>query len=270
MGLPKGRPDAEHRAVFHGQVREEGGNIAAADVRAQHQPAQRDRGYRLVQLRTAKQRAGDVVLDRGGDGAADQIHPADEIDPLLGLVVDVEHEAEDVARVDQADDDDVPGAGNLVGEKRPDDARFHELADGAFLRAAGQLLVPGRGGQRPVVPVVMFQDVGLDQPVKEPVDDRLRLAGEPFDPVLRVPLDRLGGDLLQDGIELGIAGFRRVRQEQRIEIRVDAPEQRELRERCADHRTVQVPAGHLVEIARLLVEQHQDELFRQAQLLRCH
>ena len=269
-GLAEREPDAEHRAVFHGQIREERGDVAAADVRAQRQPAQRDRGYRLVQRRTPEQRAGDVVLDRGGDGAADHVHPADEIDPLLGLVVDVEHEAEDVARVDQADDDDVPGAGNLVGEERLDDARLHELADGAFLRAAGQLLVPRRGGQRPEIPVVMLHDADLDQAVQRPVDDRLRPAGEPFDPVDGVPLNRVPGDFLQDGIEHGIAGFRRVHEDQRFEIGVDPPVQREVRERGAHHRAVQIPARHLVEIAGLFVEEHQDELLDQAQLLGRH
>ena len=44
-------------------------------------------------------------------------------------------------------------------------------------------------------------------------------------------------------------------------------QERELGESGADHGAVQIPAGHLVEIAGLLVEEHQNELLGQVQLL---
>ena len=110
----------------------------------------------------------------------------------------------------------------------------------------------------------------VDQAVQGQVDDRLRPPGEAFDPVLGVPSIRFVRDLLQNGIEGGIAGFRRVQQMQRIQIRVDARLEGELREHRADDGAVQIPARDLVEIAVLLVEQHQDELFGQAQRLGRH
>ena len=79
-----------------------------------------------------------------------------------------------------------------------------------------------------------------------------------------VPLDRLFGDFLEKGIENGVAGFRRVDEVERIEIRVDARKERELRQHRAGDGAVQIPAGNLVEIAVLLVEEHQDELLGQA------
>ena len=165
-------------------------------------------------------------------------------------MVDVEHEAEDVARIDKTDDDDVPGVGRLVGEERLEDARPYELADGAFLGTPGILLAPRRVGQRPEIAVVMLQNIQLDQAVEGVVNDRLRLAGKPFDPVHGVPLKGLPGDFLQDGIEHRIACLRRVGEDQRIEIGVNAREQGEFREHRAHHRAVQIPAGDLVENSR--------------------
>ena len=262
------RTDLEHRAVFLGQVREQRRHVAAPHMPAQQRPAQGDDGYCLEQRGPPEHRAGDIVLDRGGDRTADQVHPADGIDALLGLLVELEHDAEDVARIDQADDDDVPRVGDLVGEQRLDDARLDELADGALLGGAGQLLVPSRGRQGPEIAVVMLQDSQPDQPVERLVDDPLRPAGEALDPVDRVPLGRFVGDLRENRVEHGIAGLRRVDEDQRIEVRVDAPEQRELRQHRAGDGAVQIPAGNLVEIAVLLVEEHQNELLGQAQLLR--
>lgn len=69
---------------------------------------------------------------------------------------------------------------------------------------------------------MVFQDLHLDQPVQDQVDDRVRLTGEPLDPVPGVPLIQFVRDLVQNGIEGGIARFGRVQQMQRIEVRVDA------------------------------------------------
>ena len=66
----------------------------------------------------SKQRAGEVVRHRGGYGSASQLHPADELDALLRLFVELKDEPKHVTRVDETDYGDVPGVGNLVIEVR--------------------------------------------------------------------------------------------------------------------------------------------------------
>ena len=68
----------------------------------------------LGQGRMSKQRAGVVVGDRIGNGPAYQIHLADELDAFLCLVIELEHEAEDVARIDEADNNDISRSGILL------------------------------------------------------------------------------------------------------------------------------------------------------------
>ena len=100
-GFLKRRTDLEYRAILFCKVCKEGGNIALAHMWIEQQITQRDSWNLLVQGRTPKQRAGDVVFDRIGYGTADRVHLAEELDALFRLVIEFEYEAKDVARIDE-------------------------------------------------------------------------------------------------------------------------------------------------------------------------
>ena len=51
--------------------------------------------------------AGEIVLNRAGDGLADQIHLAEELGPIFGFVIKVENEAQDIAGTGEANDNDI-------------------------------------------------------------------------------------------------------------------------------------------------------------------
>ena len=261
------RADLEHRAVLLREVPEERVQVAVPNMRVAQQPGQRNRRNLPGKGRALKGRAGEVLRDRSGQGAADQVHPADELDALLRLVVELEYETEDVAGIDEADDDDISRIGNLVGEDDPADPRPYELACSALLRLAGQFPMPDGRSQCPEFAVVVFQDLQVNQAVENRIDDRLRAGSEPFDPVLGVVLPWCVRDFLEDGIQGGVAGFCRVHEEQGLHVRVDAGSERKLREHGAGHGAVQMPAGYLVKVAGLLVEEHQDEFLSQSQRL---
>ena len=50
-----------------------------------------------------------------------------KLDALLRLVVELVDEAKDIARIDEADDEDVPRMGDLVLEDGAADPRFDEF-----------------------------------------------------------------------------------------------------------------------------------------------
>ena len=114
---------------------------------------------------------------------------------------------------------------------------------------------------------MVLQNIAIDQTLEGRIDHRLRLTGEPFDPVSGVALNGLLRDLHENGVQDGVARFRSVDEDERIEIRVDARLQDKLRQHRSDDGAVQVPAGNLVEVSVLLVEEHQDEFFGQAERL---
>ena len=211
----------------------------------------------------SKQRAGEVVGDRIGNGPAYQIHLADELDALLRLVIELEHEARYVARIDQTDNDDISRVRDLVVEDHLADARIDELYSSAFLGAVEQFRMSGGGSERPVVAGVVFQDIQVNQAVESRVNNRLRTGSKPFDPLLGVSLNRFASDFLQNGIQSRVARFRPIHKVQGFHIRVDSRQQRQLREYGTDDGAVQVPAGYLVEVAALFVEERQDEFFGQ-------
>ena len=142
-----------------------------------------------------------------------RVQPADSLNTLLQLVIDLEYEAQDVARIEEADDDDVSREGNLVIEDHVPDARSDELDRRAFTVSRDEIPATDGMRQRPEFAVVVLQDVQIDEAVQSQVDDRLRARGESFDPVLRVPLNRFVRDLLEDGVEDGVADFRFVQGE---------------------------------------------------------
>ena len=123
------------------------------------------------------------------------------------------------------------------------------------------------GGDRPEVAVVVPEYLAPDEPVERRVDDVLGAGGEALDPVLGgAPFGGVG-DLAEHGVDQRVAGGRLVEEVERVDVGVDASLEGELGEDGADDGAVQVPPGDLVEVAALLVEEHQDELFGQAQLV---
>ena len=221
-GLREGRADLEHRTVLLRKVPEERVQVAVSTMRVQQQLGQRNRRNLPGKGRTSKGWAGEVLRDRRGQGAADQVHLADELDALLRLVVELEYETKDVAGIDEADNDDISGIGNLVGEDDPADPRFYELACSALFRLAGQFPTPDGRSQCPEFTVVIFQDLQVNQAVQNRINDRFRTGSEPFDPVLGVPLNRFGCDFFQNGVQGRSPRFRLVHEEQGFKVRVDA------------------------------------------------
>ncbi len=221
-GRREGRADLEHRTVLLRKVSEERVQVAVSNMRVQQQLGQRNRRNLPGKGRTSKGRAGEVLRDRSGQGAADQVHLADELDALLRLVVELEYETKDVAGIDEADDDDISRIGNLVGEDDPADPRSYELACSALFRLAVQFPTPSGRSQRPEFAVVVFQDLQVNQAIQNRINDRLRTGSEPFNPVLGVPLTRFGCNFFQNEVQGRVAGFRLVHKEQGFHVRVDA------------------------------------------------
>ena len=113
------------------------------------------------------------------------------------------------------------------------------------------------------ITIVVFQDLKIDQAIQRQINDQLRARGKPFYPVLCVPLHWFGCNCLQDGVQHGVARLCPVREEQGFLIRVNARSERKHRDYGTDDSTAQIPAWNLVEIAALLVEEHQDEFLGQ-------
>ena len=262
-GFLKRRADLEHGAMLFCEVCKERWKVAVANMWIEQQLTKRDSRNFLRQGGMSKQRAGEVVGDRIGNGPAYQIHLADELDAFLCLVIELEHEAEDVARIDEADNNDISRVRDLVAEDHLADARFDRLDSSAFLGAVEQFRMSGGGSERPAVAGVVFQDLQVNQAVESRVNNRLRTGSKPFDPVLGVSLNRFAGDFLQNWVQCRVARFRPVHKVQCFHIRVDSRHERKLREDGADEGAVQVPAGYLVEVAALFVEERQDEFFGQ-------
>ena len=261
------RAHLEDGAVFFGDVGEQRGYVALAQVAVERHLSQRDGRNLFGQGGTAETGACLVFGDRFCHGAAYEVHPADELDALFGFVVQLEDEAEDVAGVDEADDDDVPGVGNLVVEDCPADARLDELDGRPFRGVVEDAGLPGGAGERPEFAFVVLEDVESDQFIQGEVNDVFGFGYESFYPVLGVASGGLFGYALQDGVEGGVAGFGVVHEEEGFFVGVNASDEGEFGERGADDGAVQVPAGDLVEVAALLVEEHEDELFGQGERL---
>ena len=134
----------------------------------------------------AKQRTGKILGDGSGDRPADQVHLADELNASFGLFIKLKHEAKYIASVDQADDDDVSRVRDLVLEDCLADARLDKLRAGSRLGAIGRPHLRGAASERIEVPVVVFQDLQLDQAFQSQVDDRLGMMAQLFNPVLGV------------------------------------------------------------------------------------
>ena len=268
--LREGRLDLEDRAELLLELRKERGQVAGANMLAAQQPPQRDDGDLLGQGGLPEQPRGDVLSDGISDGPPDQVHPADVLDPLLGFLVELEDEPQDVAGVDETDDDDVSRVRDLVVEDGLADTGLDVLDGRANLGARVDSHPPCGPGQRPEIAVVVLQDLQVAQVVQCHVDDRLRMGSESLDPVLGVALIRLGRDPVEDRVERGIAGSGPVQEDQGLHVGVDASHERQLGEGRADDGTVQVPARNLAEVAALLVEECQDEFVDQAQRLGHH
>ena len=76
-------------------------------------------------------------------------------------------------------------------------------------------------------------------------------------------MNRFTCNFFQNGVQGGVTRFCLIYEKQRFQVRVDSRQEREFREYCTDDSAVQCPAGYLVKIAVLIVEEHQDKLFGQ-------
>ena len=99
-----------------------------------------------------------VFPNRVGYGTADQIHLADQVDALFGLVIKFEYEAEHVTGINEANDNDVSRIGNRAGKDNSADTSLDGLAYGHFPGAVVPVCVPADRRQRPETAVVVFQD----------------------------------------------------------------------------------------------------------------
>ena len=221
-GLRERGADLEHWTVLLRKVSEERVQVAVSDMRVQQQLGQRNRRNLPGKGRTSKGRAGEVLRDRSGYGSADQVHLADGFDSLLCFVIKLEYEAKDVARIDEANNDDVSRIGYRVGKDIPHDTQLDKLTCCIFYGVAGHVRRPGSASQRPEFAVVVFQDLQINQAIQNRINDRLRTGSESFDPVLGVPLNRFGCNFFQNGVQGRVARFRLVHKEQGFHVRVDA------------------------------------------------
>ena len=178
-GIREGRADLEHRTVLLRKVPEERVQVAVSTMRVQQQLGQRNRRNLPGKGGTSKGWAGEVLRDRRGQGAADQVHLADELDALLRLVVELEYETKDVAGIDEADNDDISRIGNLVGKNRLHDTQLYKLTCRIFYSVAGQFRLPDRLSQCPEFTVVIFQNLQVNQAVQNRINDRFRTGSEP-------------------------------------------------------------------------------------------
>ena len=117
---------------------------------------------------------------------------------------------------------------------------------------------------------MVLKDVKFNEAIQCQVNDRLRARSETFDPVLGVVLFRFRRNFPQNGIENKVSHFRIIQKNEGVSICVNAGYQRKFRKYGADDGAVQVPARDLVEVARLLVQKHQNQFFGQAQRLSRH
>ena len=125
--LGERRAYLKHGAVLAREVGEERGDVSAASMRVEHQLSQGgDRDF-PGEAGAPEQGAREILGYRVRDGAANQVDIGDCLDTRLHLVVELEYEAQDVACLEEADDDDLSGVGNDIVEKHPSDARRDEL-----------------------------------------------------------------------------------------------------------------------------------------------
>ena len=260
--LPERRAQLEDRAVLLRQRGEKRRQPARAHIAIEHQLAQRNRRDLLGQRSAAQHRRGDAVAHRVPDRVTDQVHAADQLDPLGERIVELIDVAQHIAGVGQRDDDHVARVGNLQGEDDPPHAGLDELH---LLAVVVHGRLQGEVGDRPELTGMVFEDAALNQSVQAAREDLARLRRQTLDPVADIVRFRLSGDFGQDRVQQRIAGRHVIEQDQRVHVGVDPADQREFGQGRADHRAIQIPAGHLVEIARLLIEQGEDQLLGQRQ-----
>ena len=107
----------------------------------------------------SKYRTDEVVGDRLTDGPPDQIHLANEFDTLLGLFIQLKNEAKDIACIDEGGNNDISGVRYLVIEDHMCDPRLNELNRSVILRRGEQIRLPRGTGQRPVIALVVIQNL---------------------------------------------------------------------------------------------------------------
>ncbi|MCY4088378.1 MAG: hypothetical protein OXG37_16195 [Actinomycetia bacterium] len=195
---------------------------------------------------TSEQRASEVLSDRSNDRMVKQFQLGDDLDTLLRLVMEQKDEAQDVARIEGTDNDDISRAGNLVAEDHRADTRCSQLHRCTLPVADVEIGLPNGLRYWPEVAFVVLQNMQVSKAPQSEIDDHLCTRSEPVDPELRIPWNHFSYNFLEDwgrgrGHSLllgsGDRGFH---------IHVYARDKREFREHCADQGAFQLPPGYLV------------------------
>ena len=164
---------------------------------------------------------GRVVADGLGDGAADQVHSAEQGNARLRhhALGRGQQALEHAAGIRQADDHDVVGIGNVVAEQRPHDAQPHVLAHRLVRRVTAGARHAGQEGEKP--PFLDFENALRRQAGQRLVANVVALLGDVRHPEAG-RARRLGlGDFGQHGVQQVIVQRRRVQQRQGVGVRVD-------------------------------------------------
>lgn len=213
---------------------------------------------------------------RREDRTGDQIHLADELEPVLDLghFRGREQPSEDPASIHERDQHDIPGGRNLVREENGHDTQL-DFTPGL----AVHLWIPARASHparhRKQSPRLPFHDAPLDQAVESALPHlvRTRRLGQAVDPPGHVP--GLGGtsDRPQAGIEQIIADRGRIDKEETLGIGVDAVLQRQVHQHGPGEGAPQIAIRNRDERPGVLVEQKEDQFFGESEprtRLRCH
>ena len=129
-------------------------------------------------------------------------------------------------------------------------------------------LIGSRTGNRarksPESTTLVVEDFPLHQAIQRGRDDFVGTARGPFDPELSVRRFPGLGDLLERGVEQGVSGRRGIGKIHPVQITVDSILQRQIGDHGAGHDAGETPARHHLQVAALLVEHQEDQLFGEA------
>ena len=217
---------------------------------------------RPIALGPGPGREHDPALDvRDGPAhfAPDQVHPAQLCNPVTPDRPLGEEFGKELARVRKCNQRDIPGVGNVVGERRldagPDPAPGIVVGCGVANRA-----------ECPRQPLpAPFQNAAPDETGERLLPDRVRFAGSQLpDPGLRVRRVRTCRDLRKNPVEHRIAGRRGISDHQCLEVRVDAVGKGQVQQHRTGECALQgmLPGG---QVCARPVAQQQEEFFGECQ-----
>ena len=263
------RPDAKDRAQAAVLGGHEGTDIARHVDRIANQRQPRRMGYFPGPARGRDRRR----LDRPeglGDRPADQVHPPHQFKPFPHLVPlrPGQNAVEDAARIRQTDNHDIARVGNFVAEEHPHDAQpdlFHRLSLDDRIAAGVRHMRPKR--EKPFG--FSLENAAMDQPGLRPVADFVASPGRTRNPITHVVVLGCLRDVGQGGIEQIIIQWRRIDQDESVEIRIDAVFEGQIHQHRAGKYDVQrVRRENGSKIAPLFIEQEQENFFGEPQHLK--